>query len=137
MNCILCEISSGQAPASFVYEDEYVFGIMSLDQPNPYKVLVTPRAHIETIYDLSEDQAARIFQAAVEIARAIREASGCEGLNVVQSNGRAGQQDIFHFHLHLVPRFQGDSILISWQNKRAERDELNRMAEEIRSKVEE
>ncbi len=137
MNCILCEISSGQAPASFVYEDKYVFGIMSLDQPNPYKVLVIPRAHAETIYDLSEDQAARIFQAAVKIARAIRQASGCDGLNVVQSNGRVGQQDVFHFHLHLVPRFHGDNVLISWQNKRAGRDELNRMAEEIRSTVEE
>jgi histidine triad (HIT) family protein len=137
MNCIFCEISSGQAPASFVYEDEYVFGIMSLDQPNPYKVLAIPRAHIETIYDLSEDEAARIFQVAVKIARGIREASGCEGLNVMQSNGRAGQQDVFHFHLHLVPRFHGDNILISWPNKRAARDELNRMAEKIRSKVEE
>jgi len=136
MNCIFCQISSGQAPASFVYEDEDVFGIMSLDQPNPYKVLVIPRAHIETIYDLSEDQAARIFQAAVKIARAVREASVCEGLNVVQSNGRTGQQDVFHFHLHLVPRFHGDDILISWRNNRAERDELDRMAEEIRSKAE-
>jgi len=136
MNCIFCQISSGQAPASFVYEDEDVFGIMSLDQPNPYKVLVIPRAHIETIYDLSEDQAARIFQAAVKIARAVREASVCEGLNVVQSNGRTGQQDVFHFHLHLVPRFHGDDILISWRNNRAERDELDRMAEEICSKAE-
>ena len=118
-----------------MYEDEYVFGIMSLDQPNPYKVLVIPRAHVETIYDLSEDQAARIFRAAVKIARAIREASSCEGLNVVQSNGRAGQQDVFHFHLHLVPRFDGDNIQIRWQNKQAERDDLNRMAEEIRSQM--
>ena len=136
MNCILCEISSGQVPASFVYEDEHVFGIMSLDQPNPYKVLVIQRAHVETIYDLSEDQAARIFQAAVKIARAIREASGCDGLNLVQSNGRAGQQDVFHFHLHLVPRFDGDNIQISWEGTRAKRDELNAMAEEIGSKME-
>ena len=136
MSCIFCEISSGQAPASFVYEDEHVFGIMSLDQPNPYKVLVIPRAHIETIYDLSEDQAARIFQAAVKIARAIREASGCDGLNLVQSNGRAGQHDVFHFHLHLVPRFDGDNIQISWEGSRAERDDLERMAKEIGSKME-
>jgi len=136
MKCILCEISSGQVPASFVYEDECVVGIMSLDQPNPYKVLVIPRAHVETIYDLSDDQAARIFQAAVRIARAIREASGCDGLNVVQSNGRAGQQDVFHFHLHLVPRFLGDSILLSWENRPADRDALNRMAEEIHLKLE-
>ena len=136
MGCILCEISSGQSPASFVYEDEDVFGIMSLDQPNPYKVLVVPRSHVEAIYDLSADQAAHIFQAAVRISRAVRKASGCEGLNVVQSNSRVGQQDVFHFHLHLVPRFHGDNILINWQDNRAERKDLDRMAEEIRSKIE-
>ncbi len=135
MSCIFCEISSGQVPASFVYQSEEVFAIMSLDQPNPYKVLVVPRSHIENIYDLSAEDAAHIFQATVKIARAIREASGCDGLNLVQSNGRAGQQDVFHFHLHLIPRFYNDSIILSWQNTQAERSELNRMAEEICSKL--
>ena len=136
MNCIFCEISSGQTPASFVFQSEQVFAIMSLDQPNPYKVLVVPRSHIENIYDLSAEDAAHIFQATVKIARAVRQASGCEGLNLVQSNGRAGQQDVFHFHLHLVPRFNNDNILLSWQNTQAKRSELNRMAEEICSKLE-
>ena len=135
MNCILCDIASGQALASFVYDDEDVFGIMSLDQPNPYKVLVITRAHIETIFDLSDRQAAHIFQAAVKISRAIREASGCEGLNVVQSSGRVAQQEVFHFHLHLVPRFPGDNILLSWEDTRMEKDALNGMAEKIRSKL--
>ena len=136
MNCIFCEISSGQAPASFVFQSEQVFAIMSLDQPNPYKVLVVPRSHIENIYDLSAEDAAYIFQATVKIARAVRQASSCEGLNLVQSNGRTGQQDVFHFHLHLIPRFYNDSIILSWQNTQAERSELNRMAEEICSKLE-
>ncbi|HLM59362.1 MAG TPA: HIT family protein [Pyrinomonadaceae bacterium] len=136
VDCIFCKISSGQAPASFVFQSEEVFAIMSLDQPNPYKVLVIPRLHIENIYDLSAEEAAHIFQATVKIARAVREASGCDGLNLVQSNGRAGQQDVFHFHLHLVPRFNDDGILLSWQNMLAERSELNRMAEEIYSKLE-
>ena len=136
MSCIFCQISSGQALASFIFRDEQVFAIMSLDQPNPYKVLVVPRSHIENIYDLSAEDAAHIFQATVKIARAIRAASGCDGLNLVQSNGRAGQQDVFHFHLHLVPRFDNDSVILSWQNTKAERSELNRMAEEICSKLE-
>ena len=81
MNCIFCKISAGQVPASFVFQSEEVFAIMSLDQPNPYKVLVVPRSHIENIYDLSATDAAHIFQATVKIARAIREASGCDGLD--------------------------------------------------------
>lgn len=135
MSCILCTISSGQAPASFVYEDEHFFGIMSLDQPNPYKVIVVPRAHVESIYDLSDVQAAQIFQAAIKVAGAVREASGCDGMNLVQSNGRAGQQEVFHFHLHLVLRFHGDSIILRWDNTQAGRSKLNRMAEEIRAKI--
>ena len=109
---------------------------MSLDQPNPYKVLVVPRAHIENIYDLSPEDAAHIFQATVKIARAIRAASGCDGLNLVQSNGHTAGQDVFHFHLHLVPRFYNDSVILSWQNTQAKRSELNRMAEEICTKLE-
>ena len=136
MNCIFCKISLGQAPASFVFQGEEVFAIMSLDQPNPYKVLVVPHSHIENIYDLSAEDAAHIFQATVKIARAVRKASGCEGLNLVQSNGRVAQQYVFHFHLHLVPRFKNDNILLSWQNTQTERSELNRMAEEICSKLE-
>ena len=136
MDCIFCQISNRKTPASFVYEDDYVFCIMSLDQPNPYKVLVIPRIHVEDLYNLSETTAANICQVTVKMARAIRDASGCEGLNLVQSNGRIGQQDVFHFHLHLIPRYPGDDILLRWKHSQVERDQLNKMAEEIRSKIE-
>ncbi len=99
MDCIFCQISNGLSPASFVYKGDETFGILSLDQPNPYKVLIIPRAHVESVYDLSEKQAADIFQASVKVARAIREVSNCEGLNLVQSNGRVAGQDVFHFCL--------------------------------------
>ncbi|MEJ2511561.1 MAG: HIT domain-containing protein [Anaerolineales bacterium] len=104
-DCVFCRILSGDLPAHFVYQDELVAAFLSLEQPNPYKVLVVPRHHVETVYDLKDAQAAAIFQATVKISRAVRDASGCEGLNLVQSNGKAGQQDVFHFHLHIVPRF--------------------------------
>ena len=136
MDCIFCEISNHNAPASYVYEDEFVFGIMSLDQPNPYKVLMISRNHIKDLYGLSETAAARIFQATVKVARAIQNASECGGLNLVQSNGSVGQQDVFHFHLHLIPRFQNDDIHLSWPHIQPDRDSLNRMAEEIRMKIE-
>lgn len=136
MDCIFCKISSGQLPASFVFQSEKVFALLSLDQPNPYKVLVVPRSHIENIYDLSEEDAAHIFQAAVKISRAIRDASGCDGLNLVQSNGRTAGQDVFHFHLHLLPRFDNDAVILSWQHRQAERSQLNQMAKEIRLHLE-
>ncbi len=133
MDCIFCQIVSGQAPASFVYQDDKVVAFMSLEQPNPYKVLVVPRDHVETLFELNDQQAAAIFQATVKVARAIRAASGCDGLNLVQSNGEAGQQDVFHFHLHLVPRFWNDDIVLDWDNSIQDRDTLARLAGEIRA----
>jgi len=112
---------------------------MSLEQPNPYKVLVVPRAHVETIYDLSDELAALIFQTTVRVAKAIRTISGCAGLNVIQSNGTAGQQDVFHFHIHLLPRFSDDTqdgrVLLSWDNTVATRVELDKLAGDLRSQM--
>ncbi len=106
--CIFCAIGAGRAPGSFAYEDERVFAIMSLEQPTPYKVLVIPRDHVATVYDLTDEQAAAIFRATVRVARAVRAASGCAGLNLVQSNQPVAGQDVFHFHLHVYPRWHGD-----------------------------
>jgi histidine triad (HIT) family protein len=130
-DCVFCRILSGDLPAHFVYQDELVAAFLSLEQPNPYKVLVVPRHHVETVYDLKDAQAAAIFQATVKISRAVRDASGCEGLNLVQSNGKAGQQDVFHFHLHIVPRFFGDSIVLDWDNTPASQERLSQISQDI------
>ena len=108
---------------------------LSLDQPNPYKVLIIPRAHVETVYDLSDEQAAAIFKATVKIVRGVRDVSKCEGMNLVQSNGKAGQQDVFHFHLHIVPRFLGDKVVFNWDNTPFESEKLSQMANEIRGSL--
>ena len=106
---------------------------MSLEQPNPYKVLVVPREHVETVYDLNEEQASAIFKATVKIARGVRDVSKCDGMNLVQSNGKAGLQDVFHFHLHILPRFFGDSIIFDWDNMPAPQEQLSQIAQEIRT----
>jgi histidine triad (HIT) family protein len=131
VSCVFCAIASGTEPASFVYEDDDVLGLMSLDQPSPYKVLVVPRAHVETIYGLPDELAGGLFRASARIARAVREASGCAGLNLVQSNGVAAGQDVPHFHIHLIPRAGGDKIRLDWPARPAGRDELDAMAAEI------
>ena len=131
-NCIFCRISAGNAPASLVLDEPTVFGIMSLDQPTPYKLLILPKAHVETVFDLPEDLAAELFKATVRLAKAVRAASRCPGLNLVQSNGRVGQQDVMHFHIHVLPRFEDDDVLLSWGDATAERSTLDARAEEVR-----
>ena len=135
--CIFCHIAARLAPAHFVYDDGTVFAILSLEQPNPYKVLVIPYAHVETVFDLDDDLAAAIFKVTARVARAVRDVSGCQGLNLVQSNGKSGQQDVFHFHLHIVPRFEGDRITLSWDNTPAPASELEQLAGAIRSHLQE
>ena len=132
-SCIFCQIVSGEAQASIVYEDDLVMAFMDINQPNPYKTLVIPRPHRETIYDLDDELAAALFRATVKIARAIRAASGCDGLNIIQSNGPAAQQDVFHFHLHLLPRFRDDNIILRWDFAQSDRATLDRFASDIRN----
>ncbi len=134
-SCIFCQIGAGRVPGSFAYEDERVFAIMSLEQPTPYKVLVIPRDHVATVYDLTDEQAAAIFRTTVRVARAVRAASGCAGLNRVQANDPVGQQTVPHFHIHVVPRFAGGGIVLRWDNAVASRAELDRLAAEIRARL--
>ncbi len=134
-DCAFCRIASGNLPAHFVYNDDLVFAIMSLEQPNPYKVLVIPRSHVETIYDLNDEQASAIFKTTVRLARVIRDVSKCAGMNLVQSNGKDGQQDVFHFHLHIVPRFVGDKIVLRWDNTPVPPEKLSQFASELRARL--
>jgi histidine triad (HIT) family protein len=130
--CPFCRMVAGSERASYVWEDPDVFGIMSLEQPTPYKVLVIPKLHVASLFDLTDDLAASLFRTTVKVAKAIRAVSQCPGLNLVQSNGRVGQQDVAHFHLHIVPRFENDGITLAWDNTKTERPRLDALAEEIR-----
>ncbi|WP_112432674.1 HIT family protein [Thermogemmatispora tikiterensis] len=139
MSCIFCEMISGKVEANFVYQSDEVVAFLSEEQPNPYKVVVAPRKHIETIYDLDDQLAACIFQATVHVARAIRRASNCPGLSLVQANGHAAQQRVRHFHLHLLPRFPHDTALgrvfLRWEGCPAERSELERLAADLHAQL--
>lgn len=133
--CPFCRMVAGSQRGSYVWEDPDVFGIMLLEQPTPYKVLMIPKLHVASLFDLTDELAAALFRTTVKVARAIRAASHCPGLNLVQANGRVGQQDVFHFHLHIVPRFENDGILLAWDNTVTERPRLDALAAEIRLQV--
>ena len=131
MDCIFCEMIAGEAPASVVYQDDAVFAVMDIVQPRSHKVLVMAKRHVPNVFELEATEAADLFAAVPRIARAVQRASGCEGLNILQSNGSAAGQTVFHLHLHLFPRFRDDAVVFDWPGEMAARGELDRMAREI------
>jgi histidine triad (HIT) family protein len=131
-DCIFCRIVAGEVPAAKVYEDAHTVAFMDLGQVNPGHVIVAVKPHVENIYGLSDDLAAAAFQAAAKMARAIKTAMQAEGVTLLQANEPAGWQTVFHFHLHVVPRYANDGLSFSWPVKNPPQSELNRLAEQIR-----
>jgi histidine triad (HIT) family protein len=135
MDCVFCRIVAKQIPATVVHEDEHTLAFMDIGQVNPGHVLVAVKAHAENIFALDEGQAAAAFRAAARVSRAIREAFSPQGLSVYQANGKAAGQTVFHFHVHLVPRHEGDGMQLTWPVKNPPREKLAEYAAKIRAKL--
>ena len=114
VDCIFCAIAAKQAPASVVFEDEVCLAFMDLYPMVPGHLLVVPKTHAANLSELDEATGMHLFRIAQRMAGAFR-GSGlrCEGINLFLADGEAAGQDVFHVHLHVVPRFQGDAIVIA------------------------
>lgn len=134
-NCVFCRIVAREIPATVVHEDEHTLAFMDLGQVNPGHVLVAVRAHAENLYGLNDAQAGAVLRAAARVARAIRDAFGPEGLSVYQANGKAAGQTVFHYHVHLVPRYEGDGMALTWPVKNPPREKLEEAAAKIRASM--
>ena len=109
--CPFCAIVAGGLPASIVWQDDIALAFMDLRQAVPGHVLVVPREHVQDIHSLDETTAAHLMRLAVRVAKALKHAVPMDGLNLWQSNGEAGGQEVPHVHLHVQPRRQGDGLL--------------------------
>ena len=134
-HCVFCRIVAREIPATVVHEDEHTLAFMDLGQVNPGHVLVAVRAHAENLYGLNDAQAGAVLRAAARVARAIREAFQPEGLSVYQANGKAAGQTVFHYHVHLVPRYEGDGMALTWPVKNPPREKLEEAAAKIRASM--
>ena len=136
-DCIFCQIVAGEAEASIVHDDGDILAFMDIRPVTPGHLLVIPKRHAPFLADLDEATAARMFVVAQRLAAALR-ASGlrCEGVNLFLADGEAAFQEVFHVHLHVFPRFAGDTFRISadW-SVTPSRPELDAQAERIRRRV--
>ena len=107
-NCIFCKIANGEIPSATLYEDEDFRVILDLGPATKGHALILPKNHFANLFEIPEDMDAKAFILAKKIAKKMKDVFGCDGVNIVQNNGVAAGQTVFHFHIHLIPRYEGD-----------------------------
>jgi len=112
--CLFCGIASGKVPAKIIYDSPDVMAFLDIRPANPGHVLVIPKKHVETLPDLPDDLNASLLQVVKIIAQAQVEAIGAQGVNVLQNNGELAGQAVPHVHVHVIPRFKGDKVVINY-----------------------
>src|SRR6478736_2229283 len=104
-DCIFCKIVNGEIPSAKVFENEHVFAFLDLSQVTKGHTLVIPKVHKENVYELTPEIASHVFQAVPKLTRALKQEYQPIGMNVLNNNGEHAGQSVFHFHIHLIPRY--------------------------------
>ncbi|MBI4289911.1 MAG: HIT family protein [Betaproteobacteria bacterium] len=131
--CIFCKIVARNVPATIVWEDERSIAFMDIGSVNPGHALVAAKPHVENIFELDQPLAAAVFQTTARIARALKQAFAPQGVTLYQANGSAAGQTVFHFHIHVVPRYEGDGMNLAWPIKTPPRSAIEEAAARIRA----
>lgn len=114
-NCIFCKIANGEIPSATLYEDDDFRIILDLGPASKGHALLLPKEHYENLYMLPDELAAKALPVAKKMITKLTEVLGCDGYNVVQNNGETAGQTVFHFHMHLIPRYKGDQVGLGWK----------------------
>lgn len=113
-DCIFCKIIAGEIPSATIYENDEFKVILDRFPSGEGHALILPKNHVANIFEIDPEQAGRLFSLTAKLAKAMKEVLGFEHMNILQNNGTVAGQTVFHFHLHLIPRWEGDSINIGW-----------------------
>ena len=130
-NCIFCKLANGDIPTATVYEDEYLRAIMDAAPANKGHIIILPKSHAADIYELNDEYVSRAFVLAKKLAVTLKKLTGCDGVNILQNNGEAAGQTVFHFHVHVIPRFKDDDCTIVWKPTSYEDGEASEVAKKI------
>lgn len=139
-SCVFCEIVGGSAQSSTVYADDSVVAFMDIQPVNEGHILIIPRVHAAYLAELDGETGAHLFSVAMELSRAIRQSEvRCEGINLFLADGEAAGQEVFHVHLHVIPRYRGDGFGFRFgpeYDLLPERTRLDKVAADVRRAVE-
>lgn len=114
-NCIFCKLANGDIPTATVYEDDDFRVILDASPASKGHALIIPKEHYANLYELDDKIAAKALVLAKKLITKFKDALGCDGYNVVQNNGEAAGQTVFHFHMHLIPRYKDDKVSLGWK----------------------
>ena len=130
-NCIFCKILAGEIPSYTVYEDDDFKVILDAGPASRGHALIIPKEHYQDLYALPEELAAKAFVLGKKLITSLTKVLGCDGYNLVQNNGAVAGQTVGHFHLHLIPRYEGDDAHVGWKMGTLDADDAAAIISEI------
>lgn len=130
-NCIFCKIAAGEIPSRTLYEDDSFRVILDISPASKGHAIILPKNHAANIYEISEEDAGKIFVVAKKVAAVMKDVLHCDGMNILQNNGEVAGQTVFHLHVHLIPRYEGDQLQIKWTPQKMGDELLEELAQEI------
>lgn len=113
-NCIFCKIAAGEIPSVTLYEDDDFRVILDLGPASKGHALILPKEHYRNLYDIDDETLAKAALLAKKMVKKLTDVLGCDGYNIVQNNEPCAGQTVFHFHMHLIPRYEGDKVGLGW-----------------------
>ena len=134
-NCIFCKIANGVIPSNTLYEDDLFKVILDLNPVTKGHALILPKNHFDDLLSIDEETGSKVLMVASKIATAMKKTLKCDGVNILQNNGEAAGQTVFHLHFHVIPRYVGDTVNLEWETGKPSDDDLKTIAEEIRAGI--
>ena len=135
-DCIFCRIANGDIGSNTVYEDEDFRVILDLNPGSRGHMLILPKEHADDLFELSDDYCEKLMLVARKVALAAKEALGAQGINLVQNNGEAAGQTVKHFHMHIIPRYDGDDRgMVNWTPHESDPEAQKQIEEAIQSEL--
>lgn len=128
-DCIFCKLANGVIPTNSIYEDEEFNVILDLSPATRGHALILPKEHADNLYELPEETAGKVMKLAKKLATEMTKKLGCDGFNLMQNNGTVAGQTVFHFHMHLIPRYKEDGQEINWIPNEVSAAELSKIKE--------
>ena len=131
-DCIFCKIAGGDIPSSTVYEDEQFRVLLDLSPATKGHALILPKQHYANIFEIDENILRDLIVLAKKVASAMKETLNCDGVNIVQNNGEVAGQTVFHFHMHMIPRYKNDNVGLGWHMGELSEADKNEILEKLK-----